>query len=410
MSDAGAKTGNDPVGKDYSSCRVVVADDDPAARHLLRFHLATLGVGDPILARDGIEALQAVRESRPDLVILDLRMPRMDGFEVLRELRADPAFADVPILVQTAADSQDTLDEVFRAGATDFVTKGFREGEVLARMRVHLENRLLVRSLKSYVERLDRYRQRIDFELDEARRMQMALLPPPVLIAELERLYGLAIQSHFETSSELGGDLWRIWPLDDDRLALFVCDFAGHGISAAINTFRLNMVIRDLPAVDPGDPAGYLGRINRQLAEILEEKDYATALVGILDLKADTFTYAAAGSPNPLIGGPGEPVRMLDGRGLPIGITAAARYENRRAPFPPGAFLFLYSDALFESGRNSPEGIASREDVQRRIGELLESGNGRSPMMPLLDDFYAAVPRPPPDDLTLVWCSRRPAG
>jgi two-component system phosphate regulon response regulator PhoB len=103
---------------------VLLVDDDPDIRHLVAYKLTKAGF-DVVQAADGLAALQAVQQQVPDLVILDIRMPRMSGFEVCRELRANPLTETVPIIMLTARARPQDLEQAYAAGATDYVVKPF---------------------------------------------------------------------------------------------------------------------------------------------------------------------------------------------------------------------------------------------------------------------------------------------
>lgn len=102
--------------------RILFVDDDPILREFAAVHLATENV-EVETAGDGVEALEKIRERQPDLVLLDLEMPRMDGFELLRTPRADPATFRLPVLVVTGREDVAAIDRAFEAGATSFVSK-----------------------------------------------------------------------------------------------------------------------------------------------------------------------------------------------------------------------------------------------------------------------------------------------
>ncbi len=242
-------------------------------------------------------------------------------------------------------------------------------------------------------------------ELKAARNMQMELLPGPAEVDYLRRCYGLTVTSHFETSSDLGGDIWGAWPLDRHRVALSIADFSGHGVIAAFNTFRLHTLMQELePARD--DPAAYLGELNRRLAGLLPTGHYATMLYGVIDLQAGSFTYSAAAAPRPVIAPlAGGGLEFGDGSGLPLGVAKTARYATRWMAFKPGAALFLYSDALAEcpdsQGRHlGKDGVLDL--VRLGIGamgrEITADG--------VLGPFLQAAARPLRDDLTAVCCVR----
>jgi sigma-B regulation protein RsbU (phosphoserine phosphatase) len=277
----------------------------------------------------------------PDLMLLDLMMPKMDGFEVCRQVRANPAWKDLPILVQSSLSSSDDRKHAFSAGATDFVTKPINATELLSRVRIHLENQALLRDLQQY-------RNRRQTELALARSMQERLLPPPSRLAQARADLGLSLSAHFEPSSELGGDFWDLRRDDRDRLIVWLVDFSGHGVGAALNTFRLHAILRQMD-LSNFDPAEHLREVNERVCPLLRNGQFATMLVGVVDQATDTFHYASAGAPAPMIWQPGdEAPEFGDSSGLPVGILGSARYENRNLSLPVGARLFLYSDGASE--------------------------------------------------------------
>ncbi|MCW2246265.1 sigma-B regulation protein RsbU (phosphoserine phosphatase) [Azospirillum fermentarium] len=378
-------------------CRVLIVDDNPFTQKSLALVIRRAGCQSIEFAADGAEALAKVERFRPDLILLDVDMPVMDGLTLCRRLRADPAHAELPILFQTALDSDEEQVRCFEAGGSDFISKPIRPGECVARVRHHLEKRKLFNDLA-------RFRQRVENELRHARAMQLSLLPEPKLLADVGGHYGLSIAPHFETSSELGGDFWTVLPVDERRVGFLIVDFAGHGITAAINTFRLHTLIDRIPV--PGrTPAGWLALLNEALKEVLPVGQFATAFFGIIDTVADTLTYAGAGAPNPFAGrrGQGDLVR-LDSSGLVLGVSRKAQYTDRTVPFPPGAFLFLYSDALVEA-RAADDGSFGHDGVEA-LARNAAVARPDAPLHAVLEGFFARIPRPLTDDLTALWISR----
>ena len=120
--------------------RVVIADDDPDIRRLVEMTVSNAGC-DVTVASDGEEALERVRESMPDLVILDVLMPRMDGWEVARALKSDPATRDVPVMFLTSRGQEHDVLEGFDSGAIDYMVKPFSPRELQVRVRAVLAKR-----------------------------------------------------------------------------------------------------------------------------------------------------------------------------------------------------------------------------------------------------------------------------
>jgi sigma-B regulation protein RsbU (phosphoserine phosphatase) len=382
---------------DLSGCRVLVIDDATPIRQLIGAFLREAGILLIAFAESGADGLAKLHSFDPDLVILDIVMPDFDGFEVCRRLRADPRTRTLPILVATALDSPAERSAIFLAGATDVISKPIHGAELIARVKIQLENRLLIRNLQDHVKLMS-------LELDLARHMQENLLPRRDMLDVVEAETGLGITAHFQPSAELGGDLWSLHRLGEGRTGVSIIDFVGHGLAAALNTFRLHALMNQM-APDPLDPAAYLLALNGKLVDLLPRGQFATMFLAIIDSRRGLMTYAAAGSPSPVIGNPG--IHLLDGSGLPLGISLEARYQNCQVPFPVGADLFLYSDALSESVDH-----AGRCMDGNALADLVDHCRDKDgkPLDRLVARFLKGRGRIT-DDLTLVWLhqSRQPA-
>jgi CheY-like chemotaxis protein len=243
-------------------------------------------------------------------------------------------------------------------------------------------------------------------EMGVARSMQSELLPPPAELAWLAKRYGVRISGFFEPSSALGGDLWGLDPLDDHRFMLWLADFSGHGVTAALNTFRLHTLVEHTTE-DRDRPAAFLAELNQRLVGLLPRGQYATMLYGVVDVRQGRFTYAAAAAPRPLVAQPGQPVVLGDGSGLPLGVSRAAVYAERSLDLPPGAVLFLSSDALAESPAECGTKLG-QGGVAELVRDVVTARAGEVDVDSMLAPFLATVKRPLRDDLTAV-CCRMPA-
>jgi DNA-binding response OmpR family regulator len=120
--------------------KALVVDDDPDLRRIVRLTLERADLGLTVItAQDGTEALALAEIERPDIVILDLSMPNMDGFAVCRQLRSDVRTAFVPVMMLTAEGSEESVSKGFQAGSDDYVVKPFRREDLLARLRRMIE-------------------------------------------------------------------------------------------------------------------------------------------------------------------------------------------------------------------------------------------------------------------------------
>lgn len=381
--------------------RVLIVDDNAFNRRSLALVIGRLGITDIEFAENGVEGLAKIDGFRPDLILLDVEMPVMDGLEMCRSLRRNATHEQLPVLFQTAYDSDEEQVRCFEAGGTDFISKPIKPGECAARVRHQLEKRRLFNDLAAFRERVER-------ELRLAQSMQLSLLPEPARVDAIAHEFGLTLDAHFETSSELGGDFWNVYKLGERRVAFLIVDFAGHGITAAINTFRLHMLIERIPMNDI-TPSDWLSRLNLALKDVLPVGQFATAFFGVLDLATDRLTYAAAGSPKPVLGTGGS-LEMLDSAGLVLGVSRRARYEDRTLRLPRGGFLFLYSDALIEAEPDPARpdlAPITQESVPDLVAEALAAAP-KAPLRHMLDRFNAGARAPLRDDLTAIWIQRKP--
>jgi two-component system OmpR family response regulator len=151
--------------------RILVIEDDPAIRRLLAKSLTAAGF-EIQSADDGAEGLERAEQWRPDLVVLDLMMPRVDGWQVVSKLRANPEFALTPILLLTAANTAEDRYAAFKLGADDYISKPFRPAEIVIRVQRALRHRAQLTYFAQGLRRMARSEPPLEIEPLES-------LPPP---------------------------------------------------------------------------------------------------------------------------------------------------------------------------------------------------------------------------------------
>ena len=196
--------------KELSECRVLVVDDMKANVDMLVEALR--GEHKLSVALDGEAALRAVQKSPPDLLLLDIVMPGLDGYEVCRRLRADPATREIPIMFLSSLEDVKDKAKGFELGANDYLTKPFEILEVKARVRSLLK-------AKAYA---DAIRAAQDRDLAIAREIQMGILPSDV--ASIGRSLGFDVHAMIEPARHVGGDLYEVVRVAEDRLVVAVGD------------------------------------------------------------------------------------------------------------------------------------------------------------------------------------------
>lgn len=380
--------------EDLNTANILVVDDSRTARAMIAGHLRASGYTNIHSVADGNEALKAVVVHHPELIITDLLMPNLDGFDLCRLLRANPDTRGIPVLAQTASTDPDVRSHAFDSGATDLLQRPFDPRELLSRVRILLERGRLI-------ERLSEFRRRMADELRQAAAIQEALLPGDTVLEHLRTMCPVDIAGHYAASAGLGGDIWGIELVRDQRLLIFSADFAGHGLGSALNTVRLHSFIHSTPHKSPVSSM-MLSELNQFLCEVLPTGQFATMFCAVIDFHRGLIDYSSAAAPPQLLrGAGGRPFEVIQAPGFPLGVTRDATYESRVAPFGPGAMLVLFSDALIETpvppaSAFTPETLcafANSLAPETRPGELC----GR-----LLQELFARSPEKPSDDLTLI--------
>lgn len=375
--------------------RILIVDASRYNRDILGRFLAWMGLTRITYATKAEEGLAVLSKTGADLVIADIELPGVSGLDLCRQIRATPKLAGMPVLMQTSPATDPAGVRSFEAGASDIIAKPINPGECMARVRLHLENQFFLRSLTDF-------RHRMESDLRLARSMQMSLIPDQRTIARIGARHGLALEGVFEPCDELGGDFWTLYDLDDDRVGILIADFSGHGISAAINTFRFHTLLERIPPHGLA-PLEWLLMLNRPLKDLLPVGQFATCIYCIIDSRAGTLSYAAAGAPSPLVVAADGTVTLLDASGLMLGVTNSPILTTDTVPFPRGATLLLYSDAMTESvdGQGHLIGEAGLVDL---VQSAFAAGPGR--LSRLLSAFDRLACRPLADDLTAVCITR----
>ena len=265
---------------------ILLVDDNPTNLQVL---FQTLdGVGCKLLvAKNGEMALSITDKARPDLILLDIMMPGIDGYEVCRQLKSVPATADIPVIFLSALG--DTEDKVkgLQLGAVDYITKPFQPDEVIARVNTHLTIHRLKREVESRKDQLEH-------ELKVVSEVQQKLLPK-----QLPAIDGFKLAVHYETSRYAGGDYYDIIELPDNHWGFLIADAEGHSAPAAVLMAMTCALFRAYPETTT-DPARMLNYLNEHLCKVAEPS-FMTALYAVYDANQKTMQLARAGQPLPMI-------------------------------------------------------------------------------------------------------------
>lgn len=380
--------------KDLSECRILIVDDVKANVDVLVQALRDeykLSV-----ALDGEGALRSAEKNTPDLVLLDIMMPGLDGYEVCRRLRAGEQTRDIPVMFLTSLEDVQDKARGFEIGGNDYLTKPFEILEVKARVRS------LVRA-KAYA---DAIRAAQETELSIAREIQMGILESD--LSSCTTGTGLDIHAVLKPAQHVGGDLYEILRVGEDRVMVVLGDVSGKGIPAALFMAVAVTVLRTL-ARQIAEPDEILRRLNDELVEQNPRGMFVTLQCLAFDLAQRRVSCAGAGHHQLAIVSPGRAPRLAcPSSGMPIGLMAFNPIERESLPLEPGDTFVLYSDGVSEA-MNTAEEFYGEE----RLLRLLSAGAGASAadtVTQVLGDVRAfAAGAKQSDDITILAARYAPA-
>lgn len=367
--------GNQSAGA--GDCLLLV-DDNPTNLQVLYQTLDRRG-NKLLIAKNGELALSIARKANPALILLDIMMPGIDGYEVCRQLKEDPETSNIAIIFLSALD--DTSDKVrgLDLGAVDYISKPFHPEEVIARVDNHLKIRRLERNLSRRNKELKAANDRMKGDLEAAAKVQRALLPtdPP-------RAGNSVFAWESRSCDELGGDSLNLFNIDDRYVGMYVLDVCGHGVPAALLAFTVTHTLSSdrslLVEEEEADgerriisPAVVAARLNGMFQMDSRSLLYFTFLYGVLDTHTWQFRFISAGIPGPLIVHRDGMTEVHDIPAVPIGLLEDSDYQDTILDLKPGDRLYMHSDGIMEE-RN-----ADREEFGRdRIRKLLSSSRNIS--------------------------------
>lgn len=360
---------------------ILVVDDTPANLQVLAGMLKDRGYKvRPVPS--GKLALLAAEHNPPDLILLDINMPEMNGYEVCVRLKADAKLMGIPIIFISAL--TDHLDKVkaFAVGGVDYITKPFNMEELHARVETHLKLRHLQIELEETNAQLSKVNSRMSLDLEAAAKIQATFLPRRDL-----RVAGVEFAWIYQPCDELAGDGLSIIPLGDGKFGLYVLDVSGHGIASALLSVTLSRLLS--PPSDPSSiliqeavrggfdlspPAEVATRLNRFFPFDPAIAQLTTMIYGILNAATGEFRYVSAGHPGPVhLPYRADPVK-LDGAGFPISLSEEV-YEERSIHLEAGDRLYLFSDGVPEAMSPAAEQFGDArlmEAIARGRSEPLE--------------------------------------
>ncbi|MCB9076824.1 MAG: response regulator [Anaerolineaceae bacterium] len=322
---------------------LLVVDDNEMNRDMLSRRLKRQGHMVDV-AVNGRDALTMMKQQPFDLVLLDIMMPEMNGYEALERMKADKDLSFIPVIMISAVDEIESIVHCIKLGAEDYLSKPFNNTMLKARIGASLEKKRLRDRQAAYIRQLNIENQRKSIELENARRIQLSLLPssPPMLPY-------LDIAAYQETASEVGGDYYDFSVKTDGKLLITIGDATGHGVASGL---LVSMTKASLLATSETDLITLTQKINHILNEIDlgVQLNMALMLVELIQTQPGQVTVRACGGGMPpiyLLRTNGDLEEFIIS-GLPLAVTKEAHYKVSEFTLTSGDTMLLMTDGLSE--------------------------------------------------------------
>lgn len=317
---------------------ILIVDDTPTNIDLLTQMLSSQGYSVRA-ATSGARALESVQILPPDLVLLDIRMPIMDGFEVCRRLKSGEMTREIPVIFISALDDVQDKLHAFQVGGVDYITKPFQLEEVLARTETHLALRNLQRQLQEA-------NRKMAAELALAGQMQANFMP-----SRLHAPDGWQITAHLRPARETSGDFFDAFPLPNGRLALIIADVVDKGVAAALFMAYCWSLIRTYADEHHEEPEKVFEQVNRRILSDTGTSQFVTLFFGIFNPLSGALIYSNAGHLPPLLFKAGDVnhPQKLTRTGIPLGVYEDHQWGQVSLEIEPGDILVLYTDGITDA-------------------------------------------------------------
>jgi serine phosphatase RsbU (regulator of sigma subunit) len=295
-------------------------------------------------ACSGDEAVRMTNELAPDLIILDIIMPDMDGFTVARKIKNDRSTANIPIIFITSLSDDESKIKAFSSGGIDYLIKPFSPKEVVSRITAHI-------CLKRQYEEISRLHAQIMREIATAKKIQDVIIPH-----ENFRFNNFSVYFKFITFEEVSGDYFDVIPIRENVYIVFMADVTGHGIPASLYTMALKSNLYYLTK-NYTSPGIMMDDLNKDISRLLLDDFFPTAVMLEIDLNKMICSYANAGHPSPVyFSCKNKSFKFLEKKNFTLGLNVESKIEETAVEIKKGDRIYMYTD-----------GLISCEDCNKKI-------------------------------------------
>lgn len=349
--------------------KIMVVDDQQENRMLISDFLKEHKY-EVCEAEDGSKALEEAISQKPDLILMDIVMPKMNGYEACAKIKENSLTKDIPIIFLSSLTETKEKINGFNAGGQDYVVKFGDLNELKARVEAHLKIRSLNRSLMQANKELQEKQDILNEDLNSAAQIQRSLLP----VKTPFRTGNLEIAWECIPSLYIGGDIFNFLPLDEEHMGLYILDVCGHGVPSAMVAVSVSQHFHEL-ASQAGEgsyskllfPGQLLKDLNHEF-KLSRFGKFFTIFYMVLNIKTMRLFYCLGGHPPPVLLHPNEPYELLKIGGSVIGIDEIVPFEEGTVELKPGDKIVMYTDGIVEYENSKNEFFS-----MTRFLELLES-------------------------------------
>ncbi len=312
-----------------------------------------------ITATSGHNALAKAEAFKPDLIILDVELKDISGYDLCKKLKSKPETKMIPILFVSMSNTNEFRLRAIQMGADDYIEKDFDATLLKTKIKSLLRVKNLSDQLIQKYAELEEKNSILEFQLKMSRRVQRSLIP------EIDiKFNNMQIISKYMPALEIGGDFYDVITLDDETVWIIMGDVSGHGIAAALLTAMLNMMIKNL-AQNATMPNLLLEAMNKEFYDIFANTNhemYACVFYAMINTKKRKIYYSNAGQTLPFyVDSKNNTVRELEISGIPIGLMSDSKYECKVLKYNEGDRVFFHTDGLCDAFyKDSPDVFSSK--------------------------------------------------
>ena len=345
--------------------KILIVDNMEKNIRLMSTHFIDTGY-EVITSNTGSSALKNARLLHPNLIILELEMFDISGYDICKILKNDDETKDIMILALTTIDTKETRNRAFYMGADDYLVKPFDKNKLMSKVRGLFRLMDLNEELENQYKAIKETNLQLELQLKMARKIQQALVPKYNDI-----INGIKFNSEYKPALDIGGDYYEIYNFSDSLICVFMADVSGHGISAALLISMIKIMFKKY-VVFKLPPNILLENMNNEFCSIFSDSDinvYTCAFISYIDTKSKIITSSNAGHALPIFFRNKKcDIEEIEINGTPLGMIENMSYSQKMFSYELGDMLLFYTDGLSDCFyKNSPE------DFIVDMGEILIS-------------------------------------